>query len=479
MQLSHFGPIKPAKSCIGGESGAGNLSMHSIKFTRNPKREFNPTGRSSSASDRGVGMRSIKFALRLALLVPVLFGLTGCLSFLGLTGDSIPPSERQLPASAQALLALKGMKPEAPIFVRIFKEESELEVWKLKDGYFQLFRTYPICAWSGTLGPKVLQGDKQAPEGFYTVSRGQMNPHSLYHLAFNIGFPNSYDRANGYTGSALMVHGNCKSAGCYAMTDAYIEEIYILAREAFNGGQTRFHVHAYPFRMTAENMQRHRDNPWYPFWAKLKEGYDSFEASGKTPVVKVCSKQYLVNVSFPGQSADPEPDAPCPLYAKIDPKHMPGMDGIPPTLLAAFKKPETAQPADAAARPAVLASNAQPSAPQMQPVAAVGVNMSASPVITRSSPLHPSTVIANMQPAPPTAAAPVSAKAPVAAVQPSPVRVAAALQPPAYEAQPAPAAAATPTPLQSGDTASKEVDPDALQKPNRSGKGGKLPSPPQ
>jgi murein L,D-transpeptidase YafK len=425
-------------------------------------------------------MRSIKFALRFALLAPVLFGLTGCLSFLGLTGDSIPPSEKQLPASTQALLALKGMKPEAPIFVRIFKEESELEVWKLKDGHFQLFRTYPICAWSGTLGPKVVQGDKQAPEGFYTVSRGQMNPRSLYHLSFNIGFPNSFDRANGYTGSALMVHGNCKSAGCYAMTDAYIEEIYILAREAFNGGQTRFHVHAYPFRMTAENMQRHRDNPWYPFWAKLKEGYDSFDTSGKPPVVKVCSKQYLVNVSFPGHQADPEADAPCPLYTKIDPKHMPpGIDGIPQTLLAAFKKPEAPQTADAGARPAVLASNAYPSAPQSQPVTAASASMSASPVMTRSSPLHPSTVIANMQPTPPTAAAPLSAKAPVTAVQPAPVRVAATLplQPSGYEAQPAPSAAATPSPPQAGDAASKEVDPDALQKPNRSGKGGKLPLP--
>ena len=111
--------------------------------------------------------------------------------------DAVTPGDRQLSASTQALLAIKGMKLEAPIFVRIFKEESELEVWKLKDGRFQHFRTYPICAWSGGLGPKVQQGDKQAPEGFYTVSRGQMNPHSLYHLAFNIGFPNAYDRRTG------------------------------------------------------------------------------------------------------------------------------------------------------------------------------------------------------------------------------------------------------------------------------------------
>ncbi len=215
------------------------------------------------------------------------------------------------------------MRQESPIFVRIFKEESEFEIWKWKDGRFRHFRTYPICAWSGGLGPKVQQGDRQAPEGFYTVSRGQMNPHSLYHLAFNIGFPNAYNSANGHSGSSLMVHGDCKSVGCYAMTDAYIEEIYILAREAFNAGQTRFHIQALPFHMTAANMQRHHDSPWYSFWLKLKEGHDAFEATGKPPIVKVCSKQYLVNVSFPGQAADPAPTEPCPGLRQDRPRHDP------------------------------------------------------------------------------------------------------------------------------------------------------------
>jgi murein L,D-transpeptidase YafK len=292
----------------------------------------------------------MKLALRFAVLAPVMLGLTGCFNFLGLNSNDVAPADRQLPASTQALLVIKGMKAETPIFVRIFKEESELEVWKLKDGRFQLFRTYPICAWSGGLGPKVQQGDKQAPEGFYTIGRGQMNPRSLYHLSFNIGYPNAYDHANGHTGSALMIHGDCKSAGCYAMTDAYIEEIYILAREAFDGGQTKFHVQALPFRMTEANMQKHRDSQWYPFWAKLKEGYDSFEAAGKPPVVKVCSKQYLVNVQFPGQAAEPSPEGPCPVYAKIDPAQMPGIDGVPATALASLSKPE-ASPQPAATAP--------------------------------------------------------------------------------------------------------------------------------
>ena len=126
----------------------------------------------------------------------------------------------------EEMLGKKGMKLETPLFVRVFKEESELEVWKQRDdGRFYHFKTYPICNWSGTLGPKIQQGDMQAPEGFYSVPQSQMNPNSQYHLAFNLGYPNSYDRANRRTGEFLMIHGKCKSAGCYAMTDALIEEI--------------------------------------------------------------------------------------------------------------------------------------------------------------------------------------------------------------------------------------------------------------
>ena len=160
------------------------------------------------------------------------------------------------------LLGKKGMDPQAPIFVRIFKEESELEIWKLRDdGRFYHFKTYPICNWSGELGPKIKQGDRQAPEGFYTVSREQMNPNSKYHLAFNLGYPNAYDQRARRTGEFLMIHGKCKSAGCYAMTDALIEEIYALARESFLGGNDSFEVHAFPFRMTEANMARYARSP--------------------------------------------------------------------------------------------------------------------------------------------------------------------------------------------------------------------------
>jgi murein L,D-transpeptidase YafK len=206
------------------------------------------------------------------------------------------------------------MTPEAPIFVRIFKEESELEVWKARDdGRFYHFKTYPICTWSGELGPKVAKGDKQAPEGFYTVNSDQMNPNSQYHLSFNIGYPNVYDRTHNRTGEALMVHGNCSSAGCYAMTDALMEEIYSIAREALKGGQKGFDVHAFPFRMTEANMAQHKTDRWYPFWATLKQGYDHFEKNRLPPGVAVCESRYVVNVSYRG---DIRADRRCPRFRR-------------------------------------------------------------------------------------------------------------------------------------------------------------------
>lgn len=212
----------------------------------------------------------------------------------------IPPSEQPLSKEALMLLGRKGMQAGSPIFIRIFKEESELEVWKARDdGRFYHYKTYPICNWSGELGPKIEQGDKQAPEGFYTVTKRQLNPNSSFHVAFNIGYPNAYDQAHDRTGNFLMVHGKCRSAGCYAMTDALIEEIYALARESFRSGNESFQVHAFPFRMTDANMERHRDSKWYRFWLTLKQGYDHFERHRIPPNVVVCHREYMVNVAWP------------------------------------------------------------------------------------------------------------------------------------------------------------------------------------
>ena len=172
------------------------------------------------------------------------------------------------------------MDKESPILIRVFKEESELEVWKQdRTGRFALLKSYPICRWSGELGPKIKEGDRQAPEGFYTITPGQMNPNSAYYLSFDLGYPNAYDRSHGRTGAQLMVHGDCSSRGCYSMTDEQISEIYALGRDAFFGGQKSFQVQAYPFRMTPQNLAKHRNSPHLAFWKMLKKGNDHFEVS--------------------------------------------------------------------------------------------------------------------------------------------------------------------------------------------------------
>ena len=199
--------------------------------------------------------------------------------------------ERQREPLAAAL-SEKGLELGSPIFIRIFKQESELEVWVEQGERFRLFRTYPICTWSGKLGPKLKQGDGQAPEGFYFVTPGRMNPRSRYHLSFNLGYPNAYDRAHGRTGDFLMVHGDCVSIGCYAMTDPVIEEIWTLAMAAFDGGQPYFRVHAFPFRMGDAALAGQREHRWYPFWQNLKTGYDWFERQGTPPDVTVEGRSY-------------------------------------------------------------------------------------------------------------------------------------------------------------------------------------------
>jgi murein L,D-transpeptidase YafK len=210
----------------------------------------------------------------------------------------------------------KNMGSQSPILMRIFKEESELEIWKENEsGRFALLRTYPICRWSGELGPKIKAGDRQAPEGFYPITAGLMNPNSSYYLAINTGFPNAYDAANGRSGAFLMIHGDCSSAGCYAMTDEQIAEIYALAREAFLGGQKSFQLQAYPFRMTPANMARHRDSPHMEFWRMLKQGYDYFEVTHLVPKVDVCERRYVFNVE---SSTELAPTGACRVYKVPD-----------------------------------------------------------------------------------------------------------------------------------------------------------------
>ncbi len=210
-----------------------------------------------------------------------------------------------IPAATLAIMSAKHTDAAAPLVIRTFKKEAELEIWKRDaDGRFVYIKTFPICRWSGQLGPKTHSGDRQTPEGFYPIAARQMNPNSHYYLSFDTGFPNAYDRAHGATGSAVMVHGTCSSMGCFAMTDKQVGEIYAIAREALKGGQPAFQMQAYPFHMSAANMALYRSDPNIAFWKQLKEGSDRFESTGELLQVSVAGGRYAF-----APSADPAREA--------------------------------------------------------------------------------------------------------------------------------------------------------------------------
>jgi len=239
--------------------------------------------------------------------------LAGCEDQLdSASGRSLRPISQQTLAQMDAL----GTTPSAPTLIRTYKKEAEFEIWKLKsDGQYALLKTFPMCRWSGQLGPKLREGDRQVPEGFYTITPGQMNPNSAYYLSFNVGYPNAFDRAWDRTGGTIMVHGICSSAGCYSMTDAQIAEIYAIARESFNGGQRAIQMQSYPFKMTAENLAKHRLDPNADFWKQLKNGSDHFEVTKTETPVLVCGKRYVFGAHADGEVS---PRAPCPTLHRDD-----------------------------------------------------------------------------------------------------------------------------------------------------------------
>ena len=275
-------------------------------------------------------------ALRALVLTAAFAAALTPVTCLGQDGKELPTKEtkkpppklpakatKKLPPELLALLQQKKMPLHSPILVRVFKEEAELEVWKQDTtGRFQILKTYPICRWSGDLGPKLREGDRQTPEGFYRVTPELMNPHSSYYLAMNIGYPNSFDKANNRDGSLIMIHGDCWSVGCHAMTDEQISEIYSLARESFLGGRPSFQVQAYPFRLTPANLARHRSNPNLAFWKMLKIGNDHFEATHLEPKVDVCNRVYVFDAQRPPNSRKSlvfNPTGKCPAFV-VDPK---------------------------------------------------------------------------------------------------------------------------------------------------------------
>lgn len=274
----------------------------------------------------------VRRALLIALVIVAAFGLAAQrVGALEVELDDVAPDriERQraytrgevLPGTPDVdqldrRLAAKGLAPGNPIYIRIFKETSELELWMLKGASYVLLDTYPVCNWTGTLGPKLKEGDKQSPEGFYSITMRQTRLVGRWRKAFNIGFPNHYDQINRRSGSFILVHGGCSSVGCFAMTERVQQEIYGLAMAAMRGGQKRFHVHIFPFRMTEERMAAAAGAPWIGFWRDLKEGYDSFERMRVPPRVGICGKRYFVSDGEPGWGGDTKPLALLPMTVK-------------------------------------------------------------------------------------------------------------------------------------------------------------------
>ena len=201
---------------------------------------------------------------------------------------------RPIPQNMHDKLAQHGLNVGSDVFVRIFKEEKQLELW-LENPYgkYTHVKTYPICNMSGELGPKLKEGDRQAPEGFYMVSQKQLNPRSQYHLSINVGYPNQYDSEYQRTGKHLMIHGGCSSRGCYAITNPAVNELFVFAYEAFKNGQKQIPIHIFPFKMDADNLAKHAHNQWAPFWRNLSQGYHYFKKTKTIPHIGVKNKKYV------------------------------------------------------------------------------------------------------------------------------------------------------------------------------------------
>jgi murein L,D-transpeptidase YafK len=188
--------------------------------------------------------------------------------------------------------------PAAEVFVRVFKRERVLEVWvrPTDQPRFQLLKTYGICALAGRPGPKVRQGDEQVPEGFYYIDL--FNPLSEYHLSLRINYPNARDEAaneGNRLGGDIFIHGGCKSAGCLAITNGGIEELYWLAVEARSVGQQAIPVHIFPARLGSDELRRMKDvfsdqPQLVDFWKTLQPGYDYFEKNRRVPQMLVDAK---------------------------------------------------------------------------------------------------------------------------------------------------------------------------------------------
>jgi len=200
----------------------------------------------------------------------------------------------------QKFIKAAGYGNDFSMLINAYKAEGKLEVWlKAKSGKsYSLFRIYDFCAHSGTLGPKVVEGDGQTPEGFYYIN--VFNPMSSFHLSLGVNYPNAVDLARTgkkrKTGGDIYIHGNCVTVGCIPLTDEKIKEVYVLAVEARNSGQDNIPVNIYPFKMTDANIKKY--SAQFPaqliFWKTLQLGYLAFEKNKTAVNVKEVKGEYIL-----------------------------------------------------------------------------------------------------------------------------------------------------------------------------------------
>lgn len=200
----------------------------------------------------------------------------------------------------------KGLEwPVKYMYIRSFKYDGQLEVWvknQPKEKY-KLFKTYKVCLLSGAMGPKRMQGDYQVPEGFYYIT--EFNPHSAYHLALGLNYPNASDKILSDSlrpGNGIFIHGSCVSVGCIPVTDSDIEEIYIIASAAKANGQDFIPVHIFPVRYNKKKSLEYFDDytrnnhSLAKFELELKAAYEKFEATKEVPIVMIDRKgDYVID----------------------------------------------------------------------------------------------------------------------------------------------------------------------------------------
>jgi len=195
--------------------------------------------------------------------------------------------------------------PPASLYIRSFKYDRQLEIWVQNNTNepYKLFKTYKVCMQSGTMGPKRMEGDYQVPEGFYYIN--EFNPNSVYHLSLGLNYPNASDRILSDSirpGSAIYIHGNCVSTGCIPISDAPIEELFVLASAVKAAGQEFIPVHVFPVKYSVKksldflNASIQNNAYLQHFNANLRRGYDYFETKKKLPIIMVNKEgEYVYN----------------------------------------------------------------------------------------------------------------------------------------------------------------------------------------